>query len=77
MRRRKNDVVRDGWSAHKLADESSYGIDTKEKLKQGDVDGDHARITPEAASKAVPDVPPASNRKTATSRKKSSTRRVR
>ena len=51
MRMRKNDVVRGGWSAHKLADESSYAIDTKQKLKQGDVgDDDAGNNTPEAVT---------------------------
>jgi hypothetical protein len=35
--KRKHDVVRNGWSANKLADEASHQIDTKEKLKQGEV----------------------------------------
>ena len=43
MRKKANDVRRDGWSAHKLADESGYAIDMKQKLKQGDVDDDRAR----------------------------------
>lgn len=45
MRMSKNDVRRGGWSAHKLADESSYAIDTKQKLRQGDVVDDDA-VTP-------------------------------
>jgi hypothetical protein len=49
MRKKENDVKRGGWSAHKLADESAYAIDTKQKLKQGDVDEDDAQITPRGA----------------------------
>jgi hypothetical protein len=72
MRKKENDVKRGGWSAHKLADESAYAIDTKQKLKQGDVDEGDAQITPRK-------VPPASPDKTATPRKKQSgtKRRVR
>ena len=55
MRKKENDVKRGGWSAHRLADESSYSIDTKLKLKQGDVDADDdAPTTPEAAPIAPP-----------------------
>ena len=63
MRKKENDVKRGGWSAHKLADESAYAIDTKQKLKQGDVDED--------------DVPPPSPSKTAVPRKKQSATRQR
>jgi hypothetical protein len=71
MRKKENDVKRGGWSAHKLADESAYAIDTKQKLKQGDVDEDDAQITPRKA--------PTSPDKTAALRKKQSgtRRRVR
>ena len=72
MRKKENDVKRGGWSAHKLADESAYAIDTKQKLKQGDLDKDGAQITPR-------DEAPTSPSKTAALRKKQSatTRRVR
>lgn len=68
MRKKENDVKRGGWSAHKLADESAYAIDTKQKLKQGDVEDD-AQFTPR-------DVTPS---KTTTPRKKqpATRRRVR
>lgn len=49
MTKRKNDVKREGWSAHKLADESSYAIDTKQKLKQGDVDNTAQNTSEEGA----------------------------
>jgi hypothetical protein len=67
MRKKENDVKRGGWSAHKLADESGYAIDTKQKLKQGDVDEAHAQITPREA--------PTSPDKTAARKKQSGTRR--
>ncbi len=70
MRKKENDVERGGWSAHKLADESAYAIDTKQKLKQGDLDKDGAQITPR-------DVPPTSPSKTAAPRKKQSATRRR
>ena len=69
MRKKENDVKRGGWSAHKLADESAYAIDTKQKLRQGDVE-DNAQITPR-------DVPPNSPLKTAAPRKKQSATRRR
>ena len=79
MRKRKNDVKRGGWSAHRLADESSYAIDTKQKLKQGDVDADDdARIPPEAETIAPQDEPRISRSNTKAPRKQSSkARRVR
>lgn len=67
MRKKENDVKRGGWSAHKLADESGYAIDTKEKLKQGDVDEE---ITERNAR-------PPSPAKTATPRKKQTATRRR
>lgn len=72
MRKKENDVKRGGWSAHKLADESAYAIDTKQKLKQGDVDKEEAQIK-------ARDVPPSPLSKTAAPRKKKSAtiRRVR
>ncbi len=77
MRGRKNDVERGGWSAHRLADESSYAIDTKQKLKQGDIDND-ARISPEAATITPQDAPRTTPPEIEAPRKKSSkTRRVR
>jgi len=79
VKQRKNDVKRGGWSAHKLSDESSYAIDMKQKLKQGDVDrDDDALITPDARTVAPPDVARTSHSETKASRKQSSkTRRVR
>ena len=71
MRKRKSDVKRGGWSAHRLADESSYAIDTKQKLKQGDVDHD-AQTTRRAGTRAAGNVPPGSASKTAARRKKQS-----
>jgi len=69
MRKKENDVKRGGWSAHKLADESAYAIDTKQKLKQGDVDEDDGQVT-------LRDVPPASSSETTgASQKQSATRR--
>lgn len=69
MRKKENDVKRGGWSAHKLADESAYAIDTKEKLKQGDVDEGNTRRH----------VPPTSPSETTARRKKqpATRRRVR
>ena len=67
MRKKKNDVKRGGWSAHKLADESGYAIDTKQKLKQGDND-ENRQLT----QQAVPPTPPS---KTAARRKKRSPKR--
>ena len=69
MRKKENDVKRGGWSAHKLADESAYAIDTKEKLKQGDVNEEDGQITRDA--------PPASSSETAAPRKKQPPRRRR
>jgi hypothetical protein len=70
MRKKENDVKRGGWSAHKLADESGYAIDTKQKLKQGDVDEDDAQVTRR-------DVPPTSSSETtgASPQKQSARRR--
>ena len=45
MRKKANDVKREGWSAHKLADESGYAIDMKQKLKQGSADNDREPTT--------------------------------
>jgi hypothetical protein len=70
MRKKENDVKRGGWSAHKLADESAYAIDTKQKLKQGDIDEDDGRITRR-------DVPPTSSSETTAPRKKQSATRRR
>ena len=72
MRKKENDVKRGGWSAHKLADESAYAIDMKQKLKQGDVVKEDAQVKSR-------DVPPISPSKTAGPRKKQSAtiRRVR
>ena len=67
MRKKENDVKRGGWSAHKLADESAYAIDTKQKLKQGDVDEDNGQITR--------DVPPTSRSKSGARRKEQSARK--
>ena len=55
MRKKENDVKRGGWSAHKLADESGYAIDTKQKLKQGDVDEGMTgrRVPPVSPSEAT------------------------
>jgi hypothetical protein len=77
VRKRKNDVKRGGWSAHRLSDESSYAIDMEQKLKQGDVDrGGDALITPDAV--APPDATRTSHSETKAPRKQSSkTRRVR
>ncbi len=78
MRKRKNDVKRGGWSRTDLP-MSSYAIDTKQKLKQSDVDDDDdARIKSEAATIAPQDVPRTTPPETEAPRKKSSTtRRVR
>jgi hypothetical protein len=65
MRRKANDVERGGWSAHRLADESGYAIDTKQKLKQGDLDHDDTQITSRAGA-------PTAASKTAAPRKKRS-----
>ena len=72
MRKKANDVKRGGWSAHSLADESSYAIDTKQKLRQGDVDDEHERATG-AETIAPPEAPHAPSKRAF--RKKSSTRR--
>lgn len=56
VRKRKNDVKRGGWSAHRLADESSYAIDTNQKLRQGDVEDEHERATG-AETIAPPEAP--------------------
>ena len=79
MKQRKNDVKRGGWSAHKLSDESSYAIDMKQKLKQGDVDPhDDALMTPDARTVAPPDTARTSHYETKAPRKQSSkTGRVR
>ena len=74
MRKKANDVKRGGWSAHKLADESGYAIDTKQKLKQRQVDDDRAQTTG-AETVASRDTPPTSPSKREASRKKSSTTR--
>ena len=78
MRKKANDVKRGGWSAHKLADESSYAIDTKQKLKQNDVDND-VEITGRAETIAAENVPSGSASKKAAGRKKqsSTSRRLR
>jgi hypothetical protein len=68
VRKKANDVKRGGWSAHRLADESGYAIDTKQKLKQGDADDDDKQLTQQAA----PPPPPV---KTAARRKKRSAKR--
>lgn len=70
MRKKENDVKRGGWSAHKLADESGYAIDTKQKLKQGDVDKEHAQSI-------TRDLPGSSHPKTTAPRKKHTKRHAR
>ena len=74
MRKKANDVTRDGWSAHTLADESGYAIDMKQKLKQGRVHNDRKRTT-EAETVASRDARHTSPSKGQASRKKSSTTR--
>ena len=68
MRKKENDVKRGGWSAHRLADESGYAIDTKQKLKQGDADEENRQLT----QQPVPPAPP----KAGARRKKRSAKRT-
>ena len=74
MRKKANDVKRGGWSAHRLADESGYAIDTTQKLKQGRGHDDREGTTA-AETVASRDAPHNSPAKRETSRKKSSTTR--
>jgi hypothetical protein len=70
MRKKENDVKRGGWSAHKLADESGYAIDTKQKLKQGDVDEDDVQTTPRKARPTSPDKAAAPRKKESGTRRR-------